>query len=275
MIPLSSKAFPELDAELGLFRNLFLAHGVFGQSRSENNFSERDRMSVVPLVFALVPWGAVYRNARLRQLKPLIRQHLSSIGLTAADEEFVEIVKEIADQIYFSSVVAVRSKMTLSRLRAESPSIYRSMVQAQAGRCSLCGELLTACIPTLDHRVPFKILGDPSDGANWQVICDACNTGKWTWFSALQPPVAHNWIYDSIPCKKMQAFLESQDGDIESVLGLTLRYCLFASKRACYFANCKRTVRESRMRIVRRKREGLLVWDHLDIACDHHAYNDV
>ena len=69
-----------------VFKDLFISHGVPSNRQVSSEFSEIQRMKVVPLVFGLMPKSAIFREHKDQQIKPQIREHLNSIGFTSIDE---------------------------------------------------------------------------------------------------------------------------------------------------------------------------------------------
>lgn len=256
---------------LQLFTELFVSHGTLGAAVGAREFSEEERMRVVPLVFGLIPRQALYRSSRDRLLKPLIRDHLGAIGAPTGDETLVSLIKEVADQFVLTAAPnAVRRKMTVADLRARYAREYRKLRDKQKLRCGICGVSLTDDEEHLDHRIPFRLVGDVSDGANWQLLCGVCNIGKWSWFSALQPTVAHNWMYADVDLEE-----RSQGGIRRMPVSLTLRYSVLAQRRRCEVLGCEQTPRDSRLHITLRHVSGLPVIDNLKVLCEQHAAIDV
>lgn len=251
---------------LHLFKEIFLAHGALGVSTSNRDFSEVERMTIVPLVFGLIPHGAIYRKSRDIQIKPLIREHFAKLGISNKDEELISIVKEIADQYYFSAAPRpVRRKMSVSDLRTNSRHDYLCLRQMQHGRCGICGALLSDSDEHLDHKIPFRLVGDVANGSNWQILCRQCNIGKSSWLSALQPSVSQNWIYGDLDLEHCGS--ESNPADD---IGLTSRYALLALRRKCEAPGCSNTRLESRLRVQLNVPTGLPILDNFIVLCEAH-----
>ena len=267
MTSLASSPVRLVDAtSVSLFSRLFEAHGVLGQSSGARDFTEEDRMRVVPLVFGLMPWRAIVRASRDSMIKPLIRAHLDSVGVSSTNGTLVSIIKEVADQYVLTARPnAVRRKMTVADVRTRYSREYRLMRSTQGQRCGVCGVSLEDRDEHLDHRIPFRLVGDVSDGGNWQLLCSACNTGKWSWFSALQPSVAHNWIYGDLD----QNGFAYDDGWLGET-NYTLRFCVLAQRRCCEVQGCARGSRDGQLHTVLKHRSGLPVIDNLKVVCDRH-----
>jgi hypothetical protein len=266
----SSPARLAESSRIDLFVELFASHGALGAAVDAREFSEEERMRVVPLVFGLMPRQALYRQTRDRLMKPLIREHLDAIGAPSDHETLVSLIKEVADQFVLTACPnAVRRKMTVADLRTRYGREYRRLRDRQQVRCGICGASLTDHEEHLDHRIPFRLVGDVSDGANWQLLCGPCNVGKWSWFSALQPPASQNWLYGDVDLEG-----RGEPTAQRMPLGLTLRYSVLAQRRQCEVAGCNRTPRESRLQIAVRHASGLSVIDNLKVLCEQHAALD-
>ncbi len=178
-------------------------HGALGfrDDSAGGLTDEQARLNAVPLVFGLIPTNAVVRRRVDERINLAIRQHLSVVGVPVTDV-LVDVLKAVSDQFWATWPVTNEygntrrlRKSSMADLRA-NPSLYRRIRQAQGFRCAVCGLVLEAPgEETLDHMVPFRIIGDVPDGANWQILCRACNSGKGERFSALQSLEALNWAY--------------------------------------------------------------------------------
>lgn len=251
---------------IDLFKKIFLYHGAIPGHSADGDFSEADRMAIVPLVFGLMPVGAVRRTHRDTAVKPLILAHLEALGVERRDDVLVSILKEIADQLHLTSgPKPVRRKMRVSDLRITRPREYQRLRSVQAGRCCICGVLLQDAEEHLDHKVPFRLLGDIASGLNWQLLCNDCNVGKSSWLSALQPTVAQNWLYSDLDMEATQSDLH---GDYR--LGLTARYSVFAQRKACGHFSCSRSAKNAHLKLRLRFSSALPVLDHFEVRCTEH-----
>lgn len=249
-----------------LFKRIFIHHGAIPGLCLPDSFSESDRMQVVPLVFGLMPYGAVHRGSRDTLVKPLIIAHLKNLGINADDKTLITVLKEIADQLYFTrGVRPIRRKMGTADLRMTHMSVYRTLRARQAQRCAVCGVLLKDAEEHLDHRIPFRLLGDIATGANWQLLCSDCNVGKSSWLSALQPAVAQNWLYGDLD---MEGSLPNDNEDAS--LGLTARYSVLVQRKTCGYQNCKHGAKDSHLRLRLRLSSALPVADHFEVRCQDH-----
>lgn len=251
---------------IDLFKRIFVAHGATGLPSGSRDFSEVDRMSIVPLVFGLLPAQSVQRSNRDQLVKPIIRRHLTAIGLQP-DDELVTILKEISDQFFLSSSsIAVRRKMKISDLRSSQPREYSNLRTTQNFRCAICGIPLTDTDEHLDHRIPFRLIGDVRTGANWQLLCGACNIGKSHWISALQPSVSQNWAYAGLSGLSL-----ADEGDQVNEYNLTLRFSLLSQRRKCEHPGCSTGPFSGQMHLVRNVESSLPVIDHYMVMCDQHT----
>jgi hypothetical protein len=223
-------------------------------------------MLVVPLVFGLVPKQAIHRQSRDTLIKPVIREHLKAIGHGADDERLVSVIKEIGDQFFLSAAPnAIRRKMSVADVRAKYPRQYRSMRANQNHRCRICGVSLRDNEEQLDHRIPYRLVGDVPDGSNWQLLCTTCNTGKWSWMSGLQPPIAQNWIYGNTDLEDGSDTMRR-----ECFVSATGRYAVLVQRRRCESPGCKNSPADSHLRLSRRHVSGLPVADNLVVNCELH-----
>ncbi|MEJ8826285.1 HNH endonuclease signature motif containing protein [Variovorax humicola] len=266
--PVSSPARLTDIERIELFKRIFIYHGAIPGETVTDFFSEADRIRIVPLIFGLMPSRAVHRLSRDTLVKPLIVEHLRELGIKSDDHLLVTVLKEIADQLYFTSGQRpVRRKMGIADLRMTRMSMYKALRQRQAERCSLCGVPLKDAEEHLDHRIPFRLLGDIAKGTNWQLLCNDCNVGKSSWLSALQPSVAQNWLYGDLDMEDLNHF----DNE-NSYLGLTARYCVLAQRKSCTYPGCGNGVKDSQLRLKLRLPSALPVVDHFEVRCQEHFY---
>lgn len=255
---------------LANFERTLRYHGALGYRDDSvvGPTDEQARLGAVPLVFGLIPAASVVRHRYDVLVKPFIRQHLVAIGVPAS-ELLVDILKTVADQIWatwptdnrFGNRRRLR-KASIAALRA-NPSLYKKMRTAQEGRCAVCG--LRLDVPgeeTLDHTIPFRILGDVFDGANWQLLCQACNVGKAERFSALQSLETLNWVY------------RDAGGNFVRAPSLETRYVVLAQTGMCEYPGCRAIPRSSELMVQRISPTGLWVTDNLCVRCPEHASNE-
>src|SRR5262249_30230059 len=159
---------------------------VFGFStevREYSSFTELELLTIVPLVFGLLPARAVVREKPDDRIKPHIIEHLRSLAVDH-DEELIDVLKSIADQYYATQPPESRfidgergtqpvrptRKFGISDVKAANYSRYRLLLERQAGRCAICGiPFNESATEELDHILPWRLVGDIPDGSNWQV----------------------------------------------------------------------------------------------------------
>ena len=134
------------------------------------------------------------------------------------------------------------------------------MLTSQGRRCAVCGALFEAPgDETLDHTVPFRIIGDAPDGANWQILCPACNGGKAERLSALQSLEALNWTY------------RDASGSFVCTPSLRTRYVVLAQAGCCEYIGCGASPSTTQLMVQRISDTGLWVADNLHVRCQTHA----
>lgn len=219
--------------------------------------SELEVFDCLPLVFGLLPGSALSPKETFQTfepIKPLIRAHLSSLGVS--DETLVDLLKRVADQYratYPGSGMR-KHKLGVNDLRAQGEP-YRRLRQKQNNRCAVCGTSLLAADEELDHVVPWRLIGDPTDGANWRLLCSRCNRGKGEFLSSIQAPSAHNWAY-------RDSRAHSEETPIQ------MQWVLFAQQRKC--ARCGRGPDQVELKIVAAVSDPGHVVDHYEVHCTAH-----
>jgi HNH endonuclease len=230
--------------------------------------SELARLHIVPLVFGLLPTESLVRRGHDQLVKPAIRTHLKRVGAPMS-ESLVDVLKAVADQFWSTWPINIRygnircrRKGSIADLRA-NPLLYKQILVTQGGRCAVCGTLFEAPgDETLDHTVPFRIVGDAPDGANWQILCPACNGGKAERLSALQSLEAMNWSYrDAV-------------GSYVRTPSLQARYVVLAQAGGCEHTKCKVRPSVAELMIQRISITGLWVADNLQVRCPVHASDE-
>jgi hypothetical protein len=260
-----------IEAEaLRAFRALFCRHGALGRRMNVDGellsrLSEDDKLRVVPLVFGLMP-GAALRRRRSGEfpVKPLIRDHLQGLGVPA-DEVLIDVLKSVTDQ-YVDTVVdpatgrRAKRKMRIGDLKAAHFGLYGELLRQQNRRCALCGiQFGGACEPTLDHVVPFRLIGDVPDGANYQLMCNDCNSAKGSFLSSLQSAHAWNWVYEG-----------RDTPPVDRPSGQT-RFVVLSRQATCSVAGCGASRVGSQLFVVPANSTGLAVADHLTVRCVAHC----
>jgi hypothetical protein len=181
--------------------------------------------------------------------------------------ELINILKNIADQYFYTSDKSsgiYNRKYTISDLRSIKKSIYSRIKQLQNNRCSGCGaEFSGKILETLDHIIPWRIGGDPTDGSNWQILCEKCNRGKGTMMSVLLSLDFYNWIYGD----KLEVLSGRRISD-------ELRYITLVRNKFCSELSCQANPSNRRLYVVPKYSDGLSIVDMLDIKCELHAAGD-
>ncbi|MEA2601071.1 MAG: hypothetical protein QOF89_2063 [Acidobacteriota bacterium] len=260
---LSSPARLNNKSAIESLKRVFSASGVdaAGVGVPYYEVSEIDRFQALPLVFGLIPARALTRKSASEPIKPYIREHLTLLGVEP-DEDLVSIVKYVADQYYRSGLrsrkLGVRQKAGISDLKAMDYLLYRQILHSQNGRCSICGVVFDGSTQeTLDHKLPYRLVGDIPGGSNWQLLCIDCNRGKSSWFGTLQSRFAYNWVYDQG---------DNVDGPNEET-----RFVVFAQRRACEEEGCGIGPKHARLTIHKVTPTGLAVSDNLRVLCEEHG----
>ncbi|MEI7855419.1 MAG: HNH endonuclease signature motif containing protein [Planctomycetota bacterium] len=247
----------DLHAAVERLRVFLLRHGVLGENVERGKmftFSHSERIDIVRSVFLLVPRQAVSQDPDMPKIiKPLITQHLSSLGLTP-DDELLEILKRVVDQINETDPkTRSHEKLTVGVLRARNRRKYKIIRKRQNNRCKICGIILDTIQEELDHIIPWRIVGDIPDGSNWQLLCHPCNNSKGEFLSAYQLHENWNWVYNSV--------VSSAHCETDST-----RYVVLADCPRCEM--CSRTPNEVKLVIVNPTEMGMYLKDHLKVICE-------
>lgn len=248
-----------------VFTDIFSAHGALGYRDLESfqniqSLSEWDKLRVVPLIFPMLPGKALRDEYAGNKVKPLIHEHLRELKIQD-DNRLVEILKRIVDQYAAtdnkSSSDRYIRKMGISDLRSNR-SLYKKISLNQNSRCAVCGARLGIdCKESLDHIIPFRLIGDVIDGCNWQILCEPCNRGKREFFSSLQSLEAMNWLYGRNLCNLNTL---SEEG----------RYVTFMRLKKCSHPNCLNTSKTATLFIRQQKNTGLALPIHMEVVCETH-----
>jgi 5-methylcytosine-specific restriction endonuclease McrA len=238
-------------------------HGALGYKKATQSvqLTELEKFRLVPLVFGLMPKAAYLSRPADQPIKPLITSHLQALGITS-DPLLLNVLKSICDQFWESRKDQygrpMKQKYGMKDIRANQ-SAYRGLRARQRQRCSLCGLELAVSDETLDHVVPFRIIGDIPDGANWSILCSLCNSAKGNYLSSLQAVHAHNWVYSTEHAK-----FPIEDPSPET------RFLLLAQAGGCTYPGCLITPRTGRLFIRKVQASGLAIADNLTVRCQSH-----
>jgi 5-methylcytosine-specific restriction endonuclease McrA len=262
---------------LALMRRHLLRHGVLGMGDATiPALGETEKYQIIPLIFALMPAAGVTDRSYDTKIKPLIRRHLESMNV-CYDDELVSIVKSLCDQ-YFSTSFDQRrirgiKKLSIADLRVHGQ--YSQIAKRQYYRCGICGlNFKDGGTETLDHIVPWRLIGDVPDGSNWQILCLECNNGKSNLFSSLMARDALNWIY-SAESRNGETPSDSTtpgiyDGRSSSFVSNRLRYIVLARDERCTEPGCFADAKSSRLFVEQIHPTGLTLYDFLATKCSKH-----
>ena len=229
------------------------------------DYSDAEKLRLVPLIFALMPRDAAIRPRYDMMVKPIIRRHLHLIGGPEHDDFLVDVLKVLCDN--FDSTHPQRNrrrKFGIADLRAGYSQVHRRLLDNQNERCALCGSRFNQEVTeTLDHILPWRLGGDVLDGANWRVLCEPCNRGKGATISSHVLPEYHNWAYGVRPESDTE-----HNADIFSAVG---RFVALSNSRVCQHPSCGKGPRESQLHVELRIATGFTIFDHLTVLCDDHA----
>jgi 5-methylcytosine-specific restriction endonuclease McrA len=236
-----------------------LRHGALGRGRDDARSLTHDEIRrVVPLVFAFIPETAIKSRASDLKIKPLVRKHLDALDIKY-DDELVSIIKSIADQYYSTS-----NQNNLTKLRKYSMSDIRSLgaypwlSERQKNRCAICGHNFRKHGgETLDHIIPWRLIGDNQDGSNWQILCATCNSGKSSYLTHLMLLASMNWVYG-------RSNLSDEEYSTQ------VRYSVLSRDCRCTFDSCDATPRNSALVLAKSIQSGLGLYDFLTTRCPKH-----
>lgn len=252
-----------------LFKQVFRRHGALPGADipldDPTTFSQEDRLRVVPTVFGLMPAVALDREQpRAVPLKRPIREHLEQLGLNASDDQLTEILHYIVHQFTASLGFPGRSiprKVSVGEVRATRRQIYQTLRSVQHDRCAVCGLRFTNISDeTLDHVLPWRLVGDPPSGLNWQLLCRPCNEGKQGWLSSIQDPQSFNWWYGV-----------ANDDFSNPMANIETRFVVLIQRGKCCVAGCEAGPRDRELFARRFKLSGLAVADNLQVRCEAHV----
>ena len=259
---LSSQERLKDESLINCFVHLFAKHGALGYSKLVNPSyadSEITRLEIVPLVFGLIPEAALNRKRPDELIKPHIEKHLNNLGIDKKNL-LIDILKSIADQYYFTRPGSSKRKKGITDLQVHR-SIYKQILVKQSSRCTICGISFSENIElTLDHIIPWRLVGDIPDGANWQILCRDCNLGKREYLSSLQSTQAFNWIYGG----QYEQIIISNNPTPET------RFIVLAQMGQCEYPKCNIVPSLGELFVVKKFNSGLPVVDNLQVRCKLH-----
>ena len=249
--------------KIEIFKQFFRRHGALGYGEAvERTLSEFDKINILPLVFGLLPRKILARTRYDDRIKPAIEQHLDSLGVNV-DDELVTMLKNIGDQFYLTANKQASwfpRKYGMKDVRALK-RVYRSLLVRQNSRCSICGVPFDGkVIETLDHVIPWRLIGDIQDGCNWQILCEYCNQGKGHQLTMLQFKEYWNWIYAS----------SGLSGGANR-LSLEMRFVVLARDEKCTHEGCNSGPLAARLYVQSMVPTALPVFDALTVKCELHT----
>jgi 5-methylcytosine-specific restriction endonuclease McrA len=251
--------------DLNLLVDLLDAHGARGFSLgSPLQYRESERWLAASTIFACLPSAVVNLRPGRDKFVPPIRQHLSRLRLPQ-EERTCLVLKGVAEQIVLTTPALCarhglrpRRKYGVSDVRALGQ--YIGLTRAQGGRCATCGlPLAHAENVELDHVIPFALIGDVADGANWRLLCGQCNMGKHEFMSSWLVADAWNWL----PGAAM--------AEVGAKPTLRARYSVLATRGRCEHAECGAGAASRHLSVLPILPDGLLVPSNLRVLCDLHG----
>jgi 5-methylcytosine-specific restriction endonuclease McrA len=236
-----------------------LRHGVLGSGRPDiDEVSEFEKFKVIPFVFGLMPEAAIRGRRYDLKVIPIIRSHLDELSINY-DDELLHIVKNLCDQYFHTTPNTdhyTRRKFQISDVRA-TRFMYEKIMGRQNSRCAICGTHFSADnIETLDHIIPWRLIGDVHDGSNWQFLCSRCNTSKATNLSFIQMPEFLNWSYVNT--------------ETESSITNRIRYAVLCRDGRCRIPGCDKTPLNSDLEVVKLTRKSAYLYEFLEVRCKNH-----
>jgi hypothetical protein len=234
---------------------------------SRESFSERDRWQAATIIYYCLPVTIRELRPARDKFVPVLRDYLDSIGLPSGERECL-VLKGVSEQLIYSNPtlcaplgLKTKRKYGISDIRALGH--YRPIASQQGNRCATCGITLDfANTVELDHIVPFALIGDVSDRANWRLLCGQCNLGKHDFISSWLAPDAWNWI----PPGNL--------GNTTNGPTLRARYAMFSTRGHCELPDCSSGPQNAQLELRRRSESGLFVPSNLAVVCSEHPAED-
>jgi 5-methylcytosine-specific restriction endonuclease McrA len=228
--------------------------------------SEVMRARFLPHIFGLMPIAATYRSSPYIEVKPIIAEHLESLGIESKPS-LVAIIKDLCDNFDRTrrrvGAAGIRPrKSTISDLR-QLPDLHKNIRARQGHRCAVCGTQFSVGEneETLDHVIPWRLGGDPPGGWNWQLLCRRCNCAKDTLLACYVAPEYMNWVFPDL--------LNHQDWQGEE-LSERGRYLMLRHYAQCQAPRCASSPTQAKLFVARKSRLGFSVFDHLVVVCEAH-----
>jgi 5-methylcytosine-specific restriction endonuclease McrA len=199
------------------------------------------------MLFAMLPEKLLFEELPL-EMKPMIIDHLLALNIEPSDS-LVSAIKCICEHFQKKRCQNTR-KLGITDIYTKFPVIFRDLMRTQGSRCFYCGVNLTyGGNATLDHKWPFHLGDDPSDGSNWCFSCAQCNTGKGEYPAYALDTTSLNWISSTA----------------QKDLTLAVRYAALSRDASCIECGIRPTEGEL---VVRKKIEsGCWILDNTEAVC--------
>lgn len=245
--------------------DLLDAHGARGfGSGDRSSFSEEDRWRASQILLSTLAAEIAGLRPGRDKFVPVLRKHLMSLGLPT-DERSCHVLKGVAEQLIVSnpkltSLLGMKFKRKSGVSDVRASGMYAQLSRDQYGRCATCGlPLSIATSVELDHIVPYSLIGDIADGANWRLLCGECNMGKHDFLSSWLAFDAWNWTAPSTVI------------DLARRPTLRARYSVLATRVTCEYEGCTAGPAESHLQLLPRFETGLHVPSNLVVCCETHT----
>jgi 5-methylcytosine-specific restriction endonuclease McrA len=240
-----------------------LRHGVLGTGRPDiEDISEYKKFRMIPMVFGLMPESAIRGRSYDLKIIPIIKYHLEELSIDY-DEELLHVIKNLCDQYFHTSLNGghyTRRKYKVSDVRA-TRYMFDKIISRQNNRCTVCGSLFSSeNIETLDHIIPWRLIGDVLDGSNWQFLCVKCNNSKSSNLSYTQMSEFLNWTYLSA----------DSDGGITN----RTRYAVLCRDQKCKFPGCDKNPKNSSLDVIKLTKKSAYLFEFLETRCQEHLKNN-
>lgn len=241
------------------FKKLMLRHGVLGAGRYEiKDLPEYTKFTMIPMVFGLMPDSAIRGRTYDLKIIPIIKHHLEELSITY-DEELLHVIKNLCDQYFHTSLNGghyTRRKFKISDVRA-TRFMFDKIIDRQNNRCTVCGSIFSSeNIETLDHIIPWRLIGDVQDGSNWQFLCVRCNTSKSSNLSYIQMSEFLNWNYST----------SESDGNLSN----RTRYAVLCRDQGCKFPGCDKNSKNSSLDVIKLTQKSSYLFEFLESRCTDH-----
>ncbi len=203
-----------------------------------------------------MPADALSRATANALVKPLIRDHLTRIG-ELPDEELVDLLKPVLDQYHQTAILGnARRKWGIRDIRGTVH--FKQLMGRQRNRCAVCGlDVALSGNASLDHIIPFSLIGDTQTGENWRITCDNCNSGKTHWLSAVQSAHAIGWLYRHGRHSVSEPHQET-------------RWVCLALAGRCSVSSCPNGPADGQLYLRRISDSGLWVISNIAVVCEAH-----